>query len=502
MRGRTGASLATPTAASSAAVSPVGADAVLVALLFACSPGGSAPRSPSDSDGAPAGELEVVLETATAPLVQAVEIAVPEPAPLDLLCTDDGSLGDEIVLRDRTDATEKRLVLTGLLADTAYTCTASSGDLETEFGFTTPPLPEPPPELLLGGTGPADGYTLFYRLIWDESGWNFHDSHLYVVDPNARVRWDYDLGNVNIDLDAHVLGGTQVLYGGALTIPPTIVGIDHAPVFELQTEERFHHQIEPLSDGRILTLTEIDNTNGSTTWTGFEVSVRELLTGKILWSWSSQSAVDAGTLPVSNEGSDPYHANSAQILEAEGEPHLALVSLRNLDRILGIDRDSGEVLWAIGRDGDFALVDEAGASLPDDQWFDGQHSLEARWPKVLLFDNGPSVVRADGTSTRALEIEVDTTARTVTKTWSYSDGGVREALGGDANRLASGNVLMTVPHCLPCGTSEGKSRIVEVTPEGKVAWRIDFGSERDLLYRAERVDPCSLFSNRAFCPSL
>jgi hypothetical protein len=117
-----------------------------------------------------------------------------------------------------------------------------------------------------------------------------------------------------------------------------------------------------------------------------------------------------------------------------------------------------------------------------------------------MFDNGPSELRSDGTSSRAFEIEIDTSKRLVTPTWSYADGSAHDPLGGDANRLASGNVLATFPHW--GDVSDDRSRIVEVTPTGEVVWRLDFVEERDLLYRAERIDPCSLFSNRAYCPSL
>ena len=97
---------------------------------------------------------------------------------------------------------------------------------------------------------------------------------------------------------------------------------------------------------------------------------------------------------------------------------------------------------------------------------------------------------------------IGSTKHTVTRTWAWAASDEHESIGGDANRLESGNVLVTVGHCLPCDVSNDHSRIVEVTPDGDVVWRLDFGDERDLLYRAVRVDPCALFSNRAFCPNL
>jgi hypothetical protein len=472
-------------------------------LAAACEPGGGASRIPAGQhSGDEPTPIEVEIAQPTAPLVQKVEVTTSEAAALELVCADEAGEGDEIVVSDASGTAKRSLTLTGLLADTPYACSVASGDTVVEFDFTTRPLPLPPPELIPGGTGQADGYTLFYHGLWDVEGKDRPPSRLFVVDTMARVRWYYEVGYVSIDVDAHLLEGQQILYGGALRVPPTVVGVDHTPILEFESDERFHHQIEPLSGGRILTLTEIDNTDGVHTWTGFLVSVRELATLEILWSWSSQVAVDAGVLAVANEDADPYHANSAQLLEGEDEPHLMLVSLRNVDRILAIDVDTGEVVWTIGRSGDFALVDTEGDPLPDEQWFEGQHALEAHWPRILMFDNGPLELRSDGTSSRALEIEIDPAKRIVTKTWSFADSSVHEALGGDANRLPSGNVLMTSPHCLVCDVSDEHSKIVEVTPAGEVVWRLDFGDERDLIYRAQRIDPCALFSNRTYCPSL
>jgi hypothetical protein len=466
----------------------------VIALLLAC-------HSDGDDSSVQSGPFDIVVETPTAPLLQTVDITVPDSAGVALACTDEQG-EDDIVLDDATKATTHRLVLTGLLADTPYTCTVTSGDGKDDFEFTTEPLESGAPVITLGGDGPSDGYTLFYHLLWASSGFSTQHSALYIADPLGQIRWVYDLGNQNLDMDAHVLDGQQVLYGGAFGVAPTVVGIDHEPILELKSDDEFHHEVAPLSGGRVLTLSTLENTDGQQTWDGFLVSVRDLATGAISWSWSSQVAFDAGLLPPPTKGPDPYHANSVQLLEGEDEPHLALVSLRNLDRILAIDVDTGEVAWTIGRGGDFLLVDDAGHLLPDDQWFASQHALEAHWPRILLFDNGPVAGRADGTTSRALEIEIDTTKHTVTPTWTWAASDEYESIGGDANRLESGNVLVTVPQCLPCDVSNEHSRIVEVTPAGDVAWRLDFGDERDLLYRAVRVDSCSLFANRRFCSSL
>ena len=135
-----------------------------------------------------------------------------------------------------------------------------------------------------------------------------------------------------------------------------------------------------------------------------------------------------------------------------------LLSLRHLSRILKVSRETGELVWQMGEGLDFEWVGEPEAG--PDRWFRFQH--DPHWlsdTRLLLFDNGncryqPNCLTGDWS--RALELEFDEGARTVSRVWEY-----RLPFGGshgNAQRHESGNTLIA---------SGAGGRIVEVLPGGE-----------------------------------
>ena len=122
----------------------------------------------------------------------------------------------------------------------------------------------------------------------------------------------------------------------------------------------------------------------------------------------------------------------------------------------------------------------------------------------MIYDNGR--FRSDGKYTRVLELDVDLEARTAQRVWRYTETDWYDALFGDADRLPNGNVLITqgfkytqaIVH-----DPKNRTSIIEVDPlTHDVVHRLDFQEEDDTSYRADRVDGCALFANRAYCQSL
>lgn len=173
--------------------------------------------------------------------------------------------------------------------------------------------------------------------------------------------------------------------------------------------------------------------------------------------------------PLVEGVSDVYHANSIEILDRDvpglGEAGDALISFRNLDRIVVIDLDGPRVAWSFG---------------PEE--LDAQHHASLL-PNgnVLVFDNG----RSRGWS-RVIEVDAEGEL-----TWAWS--GVPPAslfsrLQGAAQRLPGGNVLVTESQA---------GRAYEVTPEGRIVWEFhnpdvdpDRGARR-AIYRMTRLFPAS-----------
>jgi hypothetical protein len=265
------------------------------------------------------------------------------------------------------------------------------------------------------------------------------------------------------------------------------------------TKGLWHHDAILLPDGAILGLAEAENTKADgSTFTGMSLEARDPDTGLLTWSWNSQGAVDAGTLP-----SRGYHANAIQYVEDAAGPSI-YVSAKLIDSLFRIAYPTGEVTWMMGQGREFALFDGAGAPLGDADWFYGQHALEVQGDTILLYDNGVRApVPLEEARSRAIELTIDIPGRRADVTWSYSEPGWREPNWGDVDRLGNGNLLIGIGHCWACDESDVHATdVLEVQRDGTEVWRMSFSNQKDALYRADRLDGCALFRNKRACPEL
>ncbi|SEO83654.1 Arylsulfotransferase (ASST) [Halogranum amylolyticum] len=128
-----------------------------------------------------------------------------------------------------------------------------------------------------------------------------------------------------------------------------------------------------------------------------------------------------------------------------------LVSPREFDRVLLINRSTKDVVWTLGREDDYDVLHE-------------QHN------PVLLSEDPPTVLVADSENDRI--VEYSKRADGWLKTWEYHG---ELAWPRDADRLPNGNTLVA---------DSGGGRLVEVTPDGDVVWEHDVGFS---VYDVERL---------------
>ena len=181
---------------------------------------------------------------------------------------------------------------------------------------------------------------------------------------------------------------------------------------------------------------------------------------------------DAEGRLIADTPPDLFHTNSVRVLDADlpglGSAGDLLLSVRHLNRLVGIEPGTGELAWSWG--------EEVG--------LDGQHHATLVGDgRILLFDNG----RERGWS-RVLEMDPATGevvwtyhAEPRESFWSYSRG--------SAQRLANGNTLVT---------ESDFGRIFEVTRDGEVVWEYlgpiyraagpDGEPVRAAIYRAARIE--------------
>ncbi|QZX98252.1 aryl-sulfate sulfotransferase [Halobaculum rubrum] len=209
------------------------------------------------------------------------------------------------------------------------------------------------------------------------------------------------------------------------------------------------HDVDYLGDGEFVTVDKGDERNRVVI---FDDS------GEIVWQWRFGNHTDR----FPENGGGPYGKDWTHVNDVDpiGDDTL-LVSVRNFDQVIAIDRDTKEVKWTLGEDDDYDILNE-------------QHN-----PDFIEGEDGrTTVIVSDSENDRVVEYS-RTDGGEWERTWSLSGGGLHEPR--DADRLPNGNTLVT---------DRRGHRVLEVTPRGEVVWEVYTPWQP---YDAERVgtDPGS-----------
>lgn len=179
-------------------------------------------------------------------------------------------------------------------------------------------------------------------------------------------------------------------------------------------------------------------------------------TGQLINQWSifdhldAKQSQDAGAFwdQIFGEPAEDWtHANS---IAQDVDGHY-LMSLNGLDQAIKIHRETGEILWTLGRDGDF-IID------PPDAAFKNQHTF---WGignnRYTVFDN-----QGAGSFSRGMEFELDTVNGIAELVFLHdADSLLSTGIVGSTYRLDNGNML----------SSFGRSGAIhEVDSTGRVVW--------------------------------
>jgi hypothetical protein len=213
----------------------------------------------------------------------------------------------------------------------------------------------------------------------------------------------------------------------------------------------------------------------------------------ILWVWDAFEKLDVNRKALLGETigrtEDWTHSNSLQYLP-DGN---ILLSIRHMDWIIKIDfqdgHGSGDVLWRLGKDGDFTIE-----SSDPNPWFSHQHSPHYDGARLWVYDNGNTRVGAlgDGNS-RGQVYLIDENARTA-RLEMNADLGVYSPALGSAQLLDNGNYHFLSGNLLDTGTGRFTSQSVEVSP-GTMDGAISYVFEASAAaYRSFRM--ISLYTTR------
>jgi len=233
-----------------------------------------------------------------------------------------------------------------------------------------------------------------------------------------------------------------------------------------------HHEILPWADGEeflYLGMTEAcpDDIPDSTTIVRYDPETRE-----VLWEWSFCEHYTPDKIEE-----DWDHTNA--VVEFPDEDAY-LISAKMQNGLFKIDLETEEVVWRLGKGGDFEIDDPAVINP-----FLRQHAPEFVGPdEVLLFDNGKGTVRE---KSGAVQLKFDEDAMTYQITWSwYPDPPIFCHMWGDADRLDNGNTLMTFGR----RHQTKDSHLIEVDMAGSEVWHLKSPVKWG-WYRADRVAPFS-----------
>ena len=178
--------------------------------------------------------------------------------------------------------------------------------------------------------------------------------------------------------------------------------------------------------------------------------IQEVQNGRVVFEWDSTNypelyglSVEGNRYQNDTKGSqwaDYMHCNSIDIDPKDGN---LLVSFRNLNSIIKIDRQTGDILWILGGIGDMF-------GLTDNQKFNRQHF--ARYTKegsITLFDNstnydvGEGEYYGNGTGVpRGLEFYLDEANKKIISWKSYDYGMPQSEIMGSAQKLSEDKMLL------------------------------------------------------------
>jgi arylsulfate sulfotransferase len=288
----------------------------------------------------------------------------------------------------------------------------------------------------------------------DTGGADGTNSLLQEVDLGGNVVWQMTAAQLNQALANATCAGCNI----------TVVGT--------------HHDFAILPNGHIILIASQQKVEDNLT--GFTNPVT--VTGDVLidldqnhnpvWVWSEFDHLDVNRHPYMFP--DWTHTNAVVYSPSDND---LIVSIRHQFWVIKIDynngQGTGDILWRLGWQGDFTLVN---GTDPVD-WQYAQHDANVSSSnssgvfQMLMFDNGDNRILDNngdvcGTTTtpcysRVPIFQLDESAKTATLEWVDDLSPVYSFFGGSARLLANGNIEFD--ECAPTAPPDVTAAIYEVT---------------------------------------
>jgi len=334
------------------------------------------------------------------------------------------------------------------------------------------------------------------------------DSNMYqslVTDLQGNVIWYYPLSSfpiklmtsgdfilqLNSDLREIDLAGSTVRDVSVTQVNRSLQEKGYSFVITA-----FSHDVLTLPNGHWITIgqtskafTDLPGYPGTTNVIGDSI-VDIDPNGNVSWGWSAFDYLDVNR---HLQGLPDWTHSNALVYTADDD---LLISMRHQSWILKIDyadgTGSGNVLWKLGEDGDFAL-----AGGDPTQWFYGQHDpvLEStNGPQMTLdiYDDGNLRIDSSGAAcgstgspacySRATIFQIDQGSYTANVLWQYLPG-FYSSWGGSIGIIGNGDVEFDSSN--PFNSSASLIMEVTQTDSPQIVWQMNISGAN--AYRGTRI---------------
>ena len=443
----------------------------------------SATGSTDTSGGEEPGALEIeVVHHSGQSMVVDLLFSAPGLS-VELTHLDDPGVRSELL----DSAGPTRVRVRGLAPGSAHTLAwvASDAEGQTHEGelelTTLDPQPGYIPSFAIEGE-PLPGY-----LLMDHMSIVPGYASLFVVDGQGTTRWHIGRPAPQFGADS-VFGAAKLSAEGNLSYvrANSMYVIDELGNEQLRINSPtlgvagLHHELRPLDNGNYLSMSyifqDVEDGEPEPRHVAGDLLLELSPAGEIVWQWNSFEHLDPLrerdgydfliTNPATGQSAFDWTHGNALIYEPETDSYL--FSTRNQDWIIRIDRQSGEIVWRLGDEGDFSL--ESG------EWFFHQHTPQ--WQpdgSLLLYDNGIGnpYLDDDLEHSRAVRFVLDEDSMSATQVWEDAEEPFVAPIGGDTDRFDAGRVMITdSSRDMLEGEMHARIRLIEEAQPAEARWTL------------------------------
>ncbi|HLJ45617.1 MAG TPA: aryl-sulfate sulfotransferase [Bryobacteraceae bacterium] len=268
----------------------------------------------------------------------------------------------------------------------------------------------------------------------------------------------------------------------------------------------FHHEATRLPNGNIMVLADVEQILTDVQGPGPVDVIGDMIIVmnddlQVVWTWDAFDHLDTSRMATLNDsclpgnGCAPYYlaqtANDwlhGNALSRTPDGNL-IYSSRAQDWVIKIDYEdgngSGDVIWRLGKDGDFQIVSD-----DPNPWFSHQHDPNFETvdsTRLDVFDDGNLRAQTDpSVHSRGQVLQLDEANRVATLVLNADLGAYTFALGS-AHRLPNGHYHFDVGWVTGDDPSNPTSRAVEVDPSGNIVFALQADTPEYRSFRMQNL---------------